>query len=869
MAPDRLPVQAALPDLRAALAGPGVAVLVAPPGSGKTTGVPPALLDQPWAADGRIVMTEPRRLAVRAAARRMASVRGEAVGGVVGYAVRGDHLRSDATRIEVVTEGLLVRRLQQDPALDGVAAVVLDEFHERSLDLDLALALVADVRASLRPDLRVVVMSATIDPGPVADLLGRGAAEPAPVIRIDVPVHPVQTRYRPGSAHDRLEDRVADVVVEATRAEPGDVLVFLPGRPEIRRTVAALRRRPVPGDVTVLELHGSLDPAEQDRALSPDPTGRRRVVLSTSIAETSLTVPGVRVVVDAGRRRTGGVDPATGLPGLVTGPVSRAGADQRRGRAGRTAPGVCYRLWSPEDERHRPAADRPEIVDGDLAALVLQVRSWGAASLDDLAWLEPPGAAPRRAAEQLLADLGAVDGDGRLTDRGRSMAALGFHPRLAAVAGAAGDGPADDGVAGDRSAGVGAGSLAPALAAVLEVDRPGEVDLVERVRDLQRGRAPEEVRQAERQWRRQLGGRADRGARSRRRGTGTGSGSGDDRSTANPGDLDRRVGRAVLAGFPDRVARRRPGRRTDDRGRPQAVYLLRTGGEVALPSADHPLARSEWLVVPGLDRGAPGSVGRVHLAAAITVEDALGAAAGAVEEEREVRWDRRAGDVVAVVRRRLGAITLDEVPWAEPDPGQVRGALAQGLAAEGPALFRRWGEADGLRSRVELLRRCGVPCPDPAGWPDLSDQHVGSADTSWAQPLLAGARRRADLARVDVAALLVGHLSWAARRALDDLAPKKWALPGGRAVPLRYERTDAGEVDVVMSTRLQDLLGLDEHPTVAGGRVPIMVELLSPAGRPVQRTSDLPGFWRGSYAAVRADLRGRYPKHRWPERPWE
>lgn len=860
MAPDRLPVQAALPDLRAALTDPGVAVLVAPPGSGKTTGVPPALLDQPWAAAGRIVMTEPRRLAVRAAARRMASVRGEAVGSTVGFAVRGEQQRSDATRIEVVTEGLLVRRLQQDPALDGVAAVVLDEFHERSLDLDLALALVVDVRASLRPDLRVVVMSATIDPGPVAALLGRGAAEPTPVIRIDVPVHPVQTRYRPGSAHDRLEDRVADVVVEATRADPGDVLVFLPGRPEIRRTVAALRRRAVPGDVTVLELHGSLDPAEQDRALSPDPTGRRRVVLSTSIAETSLTVPGVRVVVDAGRRRTGGVDPATGLPGLVTGPVSRAGADQRRGRAGRTAPGVCYRMWSPEEERHRPAADPPEIIDGDLAALVLQVRSWGAASLDDLAWLEPPGAAPRRAAEQLLADLGAVDGDGRLTDRGRRMAALGFHPRLAAVAGAAGDGGA-----GDGAVGAGAGTLAPALAAVLEVDRPGEVDLVERVRDLQRGRAPDEVRQAERQWRRQLGGRAHRADRSRRAGP---AGAGPSR-TENPADLDRRVGRAVLAGFPDRVARRRPGRRTDDRGRPQAVYLLRTGGEVALPSADHPLARSEWLVVPGLDRGSPGSVGRVHLAAAITVEDALDAAAGAVEEEHQVRWDRRAGDVVAVVRRRLGAITLDEVPWADPDPEQVRGALAQGLAAEGPALFRRWGEADELRSRLEVLRRAGVPCPDPQGWPDLSDQHVGSADTSWAEPLLAGARRRTDLARVDVAALLVGHLSWVARRALDDLAPKRWTLPGGRAVPLRYERTDAGEVGVVMSTRLQDLLGLDDHPTVAGGRVPIVVELLSPAGRPVQRTSDLPGFWRGSYAAVRADLRGRYPKHRWPERPWE
>ena len=840
-------------------------VLVAPPGSGKTTGVPPALLDEAWTAGGRIVMTEPRRLAVRAAARRMASLRGEEVGDTVGYAVRGDQRRGPGTRIEVVTEGLLVRRLQQDPSLDGVACVVLDEFHERSLDLDLALALLCDVRSSLRPDLRVVVMSATIDPTPVAALLGVGSGSgtasasgspdgaPVPVIDVDVPVFPVDTRYRPGSAHEPFEDRVAEVIEEATRTDPGDVLVFLPGRPEIRRTTAALRRRALPAGVTVLELHGSLDPSEQDRALSPDPAGGRRVVLSTSIAETSLTVPGVRVVVDAGRRRTGRVDPATGLPGLVTGPVSRAGADQRRGRAGRTAPGVCYRLWSTEDDRHRPAADMPEVVDGDLTALLLQVRSWGAHSVDDLRWLDPPGPAHRRAAEHLLVDLGAIDASGRMTDRGRRMADMGFHPRLAAVASAAG-------THGDG------GSLAAALAAVLEVDRPGDVDVIERVRELQGGRAPEEVRQAERQWRRQLDrrDRRDRTRDGRRDGRASDGGASD--------GLDRRVGRALLAGFPDRVARRRPGRRTDGRGHPQTVYLLRTGGEVALPSADHPLSRSEWLVVPALDRGAPGSVGRIHLAASVTADDALAIGGDAVEIEREVRWDRRAGDVVAVARRRLGAITVDESPWSDPPADEVQRALAAGLAAEGPALFARWHEADELRSRVELLRRAGVTCPDPQGWPEVSDQHVVGADTGWAEPLLAGARRRSDLARVDVAALLVGHLSWPARRALDDLAPRRWSMPAGRSdrsTALRYERTDAGDVDVVMSVRLQDLLGVDVHPTVADGRVPIVVELLSPAGRPVQRTSDLPGFWRGSYAAVRADLRGRYPKHKWPERPWE
>ena len=818
--------------MRTALADHGAAVLVAPPGTGKTTALPPELVNEPWRGNGRIVVVEPRRLAVRAAARRMASVRGEQVGQTIGYSVRGDRRVGRGTRVEVMTDGLLVRRVQQDPGLDGVAAVLFDEFHERSVDADLALALLLDVRESLRPDLRIVVMSATLDAGPVADLLG-GTGRPggAAVIRTEAPVHQVETRYRPGSTHDRIEDRIAAVVREALSSDPGDLLVFLPGRGEIRRTARALGG--LGSGVVLHELHGSVPAAEQDRALAPDPTGRRRVVLATSIAETSLTVPGVRVVIDSGRRRTNRSDPATGLPGLVTGPVSLAGADQRRGRAGRTAPGVCYRLWSPTDERHRPDADVPEIVDGDLAPLVLQTLAWGA-PVDSLRWLDPPGGPQLSAAHRLLADLGALGDDHRLTTQGRRLADLGFHPRLGAVVLAAGTD----------------GDLAPDLAAVLEADHPGDPDVVERVRALRRGDGPDEVRRAAEQWRRQL-------SRTRRT------------PAPSTADLDRAVSAGVLAGYRDRLARRRPGSRTDDRGRAQAVYQLVGGGEVALDRSDHPLARSEWLVVAGLDRGPAGAVGRIHLAAPVAAEHAIEALADRIRVERTVRWDRRRGDVVADVRRFAGAVTLDTSAWADPPIDQVRAALADGLSAEGPGLLRGWAAAEELRARLLILRSVGAPCPDPAGWPDPLDVD------DWVGPLVdravaRGATRRRDLERLDVAAAMADAMTWATRRALDELAPRRFELPGGRAAALRYRLSDddAG-AEVVMSTRLQDLFGIDGHPTVVRGRVAIVVELLSPAGRPLQRTSYLPGFWRGSYAGVRSEMRGRYPKYRWPEHPWQ
>jgi len=826
---DALPVDAALPELRAALAEQGAAVLVAPPGTGKTTGVPPALLHEPWALGRRIVITQPRRMAARAAAARMAAQAGQRVGATFGYSVRGDRRVGTDTRVELVTEGLLLRRLQADPSLDGVAAVLIDELHERSLDVDLLLALLVDVRSSLRPDLRLVAMSATLDPAPVAALLG-GPDGPAPVVTAAAAVHPVRTLHRPGSTSDRIEDRTADVVREALIAGPesdgvlGDVLVFLPGRGEIRRTAERLTSSGTGAGVVVHELHGSVPPFEQDAALRPDPAGRRRVVLATSIAETSITVDGVRIVVDSGRRRTVRVHPGTGLPGLVTEPVSMAGADQRRGRAGRTGPGTCYRLWSVEEERHRRDADRPEITDGDLSALLLQVLEWGARP-EDLAWLDPPGGPHLDAAWSLLDDLGALDGaSARLHERGRALAQLGFHPRLAAVVLAAVEGP----LGPDRAAEV---------AALLEVDPPGDVDLVERLRRLQRGDAPREVRDAAAEWRRRIPGSP--------------------RDPSPDVGLDAAVSSAIVAGYRDRLARRRTGTRTDDRGREHAVYQLAGGGEVALRPADHPLAGSTWLAVVGLDRGAAATTGWAQLAVAVDDDVAMAALSELIVEDHDVAWDAAARQVTPVARRRVGAITLDERPWRDPSVDLVRAALDDGVSMSGPAaVFDRWPEADELLARLAVARgAAGSPSGNtiPTDIGPLLDRVATTGRTS-----------RRDLARVDVARFVADGLTWSDRQALDELAPTHLGLPSGRRVAVAY-----GPDGPVVTTRLQDLLGCDVHPTVGGGRAPVVLELLSPAGRPLQRTSDLPGFWRGSYAGVRAEMRGRYPKHRWPEHPWE
>ena len=841
-----LPVLDVISDVCVALADRGVAVLVAPPGTGKTTGVPPVLMDEPWAgspasAPTRIIVLEPRRLAARAAASRMAEVHGDAVGTTFGYAVRGDRRLSATTRVEVVTEGLFLRRLQSDPTLDGVSAVVLDEFHERSLDTDLVLALLLDVRASIRPDLRLLVMSATLAAGPVAELLGRAEGSPAPIIEAIAPIHPVTTLYRPGSAHDPLEQRVAEVVAESLRSDPGDLLVFLPGRPEIHRTVRALARRRIPGEppgLLVAELHGSLSPAEQEQVIRPDPDGRRRVVLSTSLAETSITVPGVRVVIDAGRRRSVRTDPHTGLPALTTGPVSRSGADQRRGRAGRTAPGVAYRLWGENEDRHRPAADTPEILDGDLAPLVLQLLAWGVAEPADLGWLDAPPERALEHANSLLRMLGAVDA-GRLTSMGRQLAEIGFHPRLAAAA-----------LEGRR---LGETDVAAEVVAVLETSRSGDVDLAERVRELRAGRASGDVEHALAQWRRTL----DLGRRPR-----TGGGEVDEAL------LDDVVSRVLLAGYPDRIARRRTAPRTDDRGRARTVFHLRSGGEVAVPGTDHAFERATWMVVADLDGGAEARSGRIHLAAVVRDEIVQEVLGDELVVEDVVTWDGDRGDVVAVRQLRLGAITFDHRALRDAPPDAMRRAVARAVEQEGLSLLGRMSDAASLRARVELLRAAGVRTAG-AEWPDFSDAHLAATAGVWLAGRLDRARNRRDLDRIDARSALEQQLAWDQTRALGELAPTHWELASGRRVALRYGQVDGEPATVLASIRLRDALGTDEHPTVAGGRVPVTVELLSPAGRPVQRTTDLPGFWRGSYAAVRTDLRGRYPKHPWPERPWE
>jgi len=588
----------------------------------------------------------------------------------------------------------------------------------------------------------------------------------------------------------------------------------------------------------VAELHGSLSPAEQESVIRPDPLGRRRVVLSTSLAETSITVPGVRVVIDAGRRRSVRTDPHTGLPALTTGPVSRAGADQRRGRAGRTAPGVAYRLWGENEDRHRPAADTPEIIDGDLAPLVLQLLAWGVDDPSDLGWLDPPPERSLDHARSLLQMLGAID-SGRLTARGRELAQIGFHPRLAAVA-----------AEGRR---LGSAEVAAEVVAVLETSRSGDVDLAERVRELRSGRASGDVEHALAQWRRTLEVARPRGR----------SGSGRDDTS-----LDDIVARVLLAGYPDRVARRRTATRTDDRGRERTVFHLRSGGEVAVPGTDHSFERATWMVVADLDGGADARSGRIHLAAVIRDEVVHEVLGRDLELEEVVRWDAERGDVTAFRQRRLGAITFDRQPLRDPPRAAMQHAVAEAVEHEGLSLLGRMGDAASLRARVELLRAAGVRTGS-ADWPDFSDTHLAATAEVWLSGRLDRARHRKDLDRIDVRAALEQQLAWDQTRALGELAPTHWELASAKKVPLRYGEVDGEPATVLASVRLRDALGTDVHPTVADGRVPVTVELLSPAGRPVQRTNDLPGFWRGSYADVRADLRGRYPKHPWPERPWE
>jgi ATP-dependent helicase HrpB len=799
-----LPVTEALPALTAALAAGRNAVLVAPPGAGKTTLVPLTLLHAPWRDDGRIVVLEPRRLATRAAATRMAELLGEPVGRTVGYRTRLDSAVSPATRIEVVTEGLLVRRLQSDPGLDGVAAVILDEIHERSLESDLALALCLDLQAQLRPELRLIAMSATADGARLAPLMRADIIESAGRM-FPVAVHHAR---RDIPAPRELPDALARAIRTALAEHPGDILAFLPGMAEIRRAESALTGC----GALVLPLHGELPPEAQDRALRP--AGTRRVVLATSIAETSLTVPGVRIVVDGGWRRAPRLDPATGLTRLTTLRISRAAAEQRAGRAGREAPGVAIRLWSTALHRGMAAFDRPEILEAELSSLLLDCAAWGTPP-EALAFQDKPPAGALAAARSLLTELGALDPDGRITEAGRRMATLGAHPRLAAMLLAA-ETPAHAALAAD-------------LAALLEERDPlrapeAPADIALRLAAIADGDpaadrgALSRIRRAAAQYRRRLRLPPDT------------------RAGGDPGPL-------LAAAFPDRVAQRR--------GEPGS-FRLSGGGGARLPRTD-PLANASLLSVAALEMKASA---RIRLAAPMNADALPPVLAARVTETVESGFDPVSGAVLSRRRRRLGTLVLTD--RTEPaDPAAVAEALAGAAAAGGLAALAWTDAARQFQARVALMRMLE---PD-AAWPDLSDAALTAGAAEWLAPHLAGMARLADLSRQDLTAILRGLLPWALAARLDRDLPSELALPGGRAA------VDYTQPAPTASARAQAFYGLAETPKLAGGRVTPRLALLSPAGRPVAVTTDLAGFWRGAWANVRRDMRGRYPKHEWPEVP--
>ncbi|MEV4056110.1 ATP-dependent helicase HrpB [Amycolatopsis sp. NPDC049688] len=819
-----LPVRSVLPDVTAALEEHGTAVLVAPPGTGKTTLVPLALAQ---ASGGRVVVAEPRRLAARAAAARMAALLGEPVGETVGYAVRGDRKVSARTRIEVVTSGLLVRRVQGDPELPGVSTVLLDECHERHLDADLLLALLLDVRAGLRDDLRLLATSATVASGRLASLLGD-----APVVTATARTYPVEFSYLPPARGERVEACVARAVRTALSSGDGDVLAFLPGAGEIARTAGLLSS----SDVDVLPLHGRLSAAHQDDALRP--RARRRVVLATAVAESSLTVPGVRAVVDSGLARVPRVDHRRGLPGLATVRVSAAVAAQRAGRAGREGPGRAYRCWAEHEQATLPAYPEPEIRTAELARLALELACWSTPDGSGLAWWDPPGEGALAAGRALLATLGATYPDGTVTPRGRRMAELGLHPRLARAL-------------LDGSAEVGARTAAEVVALLDAGARLTDVDA--ELRRL-RSAGDEEARRWKREARRLeglvskggAGGRpASRLERDRRTGDERAAHPDHDPRTGRPSAADRQPAAVpgvrpdsalvVALAHPERLARRRPG------GAP--VYLMAGGTAAELPPGNG--LDSEWLAIAEATRD-PGRVhGTIRLAAA--ADEALAVRAGTVSEVDEVTWD---GDVVARRVRKLGAITLSEKPLKNAD---VHDALVAGLRAEGLHLLKWTQDATRLRERMAFLHRVlGPP------WPAIDDTTLLSDVDSWLD--LGTARRKADLANINAGTALKALLPWPEAAKLDDLAPDRLEVPSGSHIRVDYRGDQP-----VLAVKLQETFGWTATPVIAG--VPVVLHLLSPAGRPAAITADLAGFWTGGYPAVRADLRGRYPKHPWPEDP--
>ncbi len=856
-----LPIDEALPALIAALGSNRSAVLQAPPGAGKSTVVPLALLEQPWMAGKRLLMLEPRRLAARAVAQRMAQTLQQNVGATVGYRMRMDTRVSRDTRIEVVTEGVLTRMLQTDPSLESVAALIFDEFHERSLQADLGLALAIDARNNLTPDLKILVMSATLDGQAVAKLL-----DEAPIVSAQGRMFPVESRYvgkgapllppasfMPGQ-QETPEGLVARTVMRALREEHGDALVFLPGAREIRRVQSLIESSELDRAIRVLPLFGELSGAEQDAALLASPAGTRKVVLATNIAETSLTIQGVRIVVDSGLVRRSIFDPATGMSRLETQRISRASADQRQGRAGRVEPGVCYRLWSEGAQRSLAPFTPPEIVEADLTPLALELASWGARDAAELRWLDPPPAAMLASARDLLLHLGAIDRSGRITEHGRQMSRPGVHPRLAHMLLRAVDLRSLP-LAADLAALLSERDLLRGAGGSKDVDIRSRLEIVrgegfaagvDRV-GLQR------ARRTSKDLLQQLSSKAQSAL---------------DRAPAREGSPPS-VGALLALAYPDRVGRRRGG--------PDSARYTLANGRGAHFADIQSLAKNEFIVAVDLDDRDRDA--RILLAAPLTREEIEEHLSDRLQRGESVEWNSREQAVLARRYVRLDAIALDDKPLQEVPADAARGAMLQGVRELGIDALPWTRDARDLQARMEFVRKVLSAAPAAAGpasatasaptpasdWPAVSDASLFATLEEWLAPWLEGITRRDHLSRLSLTEILRSLLPWEKQRHLDELAPTHLTVPSGSHIRIDYLDESAPAVSV----RLQEVFGLDATPRIAGGRVPITFKLLSPAQRPVQVTRDLASFWRGSYAEVRKDMRGRYPRHYWPENPLE
>ncbi|RFB79229.1 ATP-dependent helicase HrpB [Methylovirgula sp. 4M-Z18] len=811
---DSLPIDAVLSDLAAALDAHASAVLVAPPGAGKTTRVPLALLDAPWLKGGKIIVLEPRRLAARAAAERMAATLNEAVGETIGLRVRLQSKVSNRTRVEVVTEGVFARMILDDPSLAGIGAVLFDEFHERSLDADLGLALALDTQGALREDLRLLVMSATLDGARVASLLGAHV----PLIESEGRAYPVTTLHAPREPQARIEDEMAKVVLRALHEEAGSILAFLPGQGEITRLAALLQERVRAPNVDIAPLYGAMDRAAQDLAVRPAKDGRRKIVLATSIAETSLTIDGVRMVIDSGLARVPRYEPDIGVTRLETVRVSRASADQRRGRAGRTQPGVCYRLWEEAATLSLEPFAKPEILSADLSGLMLDLAEWGTHDPSQLAFLDPPPAPAVNEARALLQSIGALDAHSRITSEGKAIRALPLPPRLARMV-----------LEAARHGEEPAGQAALVAAVLVERGLGGDaVDVGERLERLQRERSARagDTKRLAQNWATQAVRLAARG----------------NSSIAEPESL----GEMLAIAFPDRIAKAR--------GKP-GEFLMANGRAAAVEAHDR-LAREPFLAVAEVAGRA--SAARILAAAPLSVDEVEQIAGARIQEKDEITFDRASASLRARRVRRLDAIVFSEKPLSASDMPGAAEVLAAGIAALGIARLPWTRALAQWRDRVMFLRRA-----EGDDWPDLSDEALSANGAAWLVPYLNGKTSLAAISSQDLDEALKSLVPWDLARRLDIEAPTHFEAPTGSRIAIDYE----AEGGPAMAVRVQELFGLQQHPSLAGGRIGLTLHLLSPAHRPIQITKDLPGFWKGSWAAVKTEMKGRYPRHVWPDDP--